>query len=217
MAKIEDGVPGATLAAVDAGSKALRVSPRPLDALGHYRFAGTSGVLAGVPAASELFQFRWTDPQAVALVQFVRVRLLQMAAFTAPQELGIELFTATGVTAAGGGGSQLLSGAQSFKKRSSMPQSRVGELRIATTVALGAGTRALSPFPMLTQSGWAGGAGQTIVDSHLDMTSSALEYPLVLHQNESLIVRLGPAGAGAGGSIRFSVEMAWAEMAAASF
>lgn len=217
MAKIEDGASGAILAGVDAGSRALRVSPRPLDALGHYHFAGATGVLVSLTANAELFQFRWTDAQSVALIQFMRIRCTQITAFSAPQELSLELISATGFTAAGTGGTQLLPLAQSFKKRSIMPQSRLNEIRIATTAGLGVGTRNPAPTPLLNQFGWAGGAGQTVLDATLDLTNSALEYPLVLHQNEGIAVRLGQAGMGAAGTLRVSVDMSWAEIAATGF
>lgn len=217
MAKIEDGASGAILAAVDAGNKALRISSRPLDCLGHYRYSGATGILGGMGAYSELFQLRWTDPDVLALVQFVRVSCIQIAPFTTPQELGVEVRTTQSVTEGGAGGWQLLPTAQSFKKRSDMPQSRAAELRIATTGPLGVGTRVVSPFPMLSQYGWAGGAGQTIVDTSMDLSSGGAEYPLVLMQNESLIVRNGPTTLAAGGSARFCVEVAWAEIAAESF
>lgn len=216
MAKIEDGASGAILAGVDAGSRALRVSPRPLDGFGHYRFAGVTGILAAVPANSEIFQFRWTDAQAVGLLQFLRIRCTQVAAFSAPQELSLELIASTGFVAAGTGGTQWLPTAQSFKKRSIMPQSRVNELRIATTAALGPGPRSLAPTPLLCHFGWAGGVGQTVIDTTLDLTSSSVEYPFVLHQNEGIAVRFGQTGMGAVGTVRISVEMAWAELAASS-
>jgi hypothetical protein len=217
LAKIEDGASGSILAGVDAASKALRVSPRPLDALGHYRFAGATGILSAIAPNSELVQFRWTDAQAVALLQFVRIRCTQVAAFTAAQELSLELINSTGMTAPGTGGTQWLPTAQSFKKRSTMPQSRANEIRMATTTALGLGTRSLAPTPLLCHFGWAGGAGQTVMDITLDLTSSALEYPFVLHQNEGVAVRLGSTGMGSGGSVRICVELAWAEIAAAAF
>ena len=217
MAKIEDGASGAILASVDAGSRALRVSPRPLDAFGHYRFAGATGNLSALVANSEIFQFRWTDAQSVALLQFMRIRCTQLTAFSAAQEISLELMGATGFTAAGSGGTQFLPTAQSFKKRSVMPQSRANEIRIATTAALGTGTRSLAPSPLLCHFGWAGGVGQTVIDSTLDLTSSALEYPLVLHQNEGIAVGLGQLGMGAAGTLRVSVELAWAEIAPAGF
>ncbi len=217
MAKIEDGASGAILAGVDAGNRALRVSPRPLDGFGHYRFAAATGPLAGLAANSEVFQFRWTDAQAVALLQFLRIRCTQLTAFSAPQELCLEAIASSSFTAPGTAGAQWLPTAQSFKKRSIMPQSRVNELRIATNTALGAGSRSLAPTPLLCHFGWAGGAGQTVIDSTLDLTSSALEYPLVLHQNEGIAVRLGQLGMGSVGTVRISVELAWAEIAAAGF
>lgn len=217
MAKIEDGASGAILAGVDAGSRALRVSPRPLDALGHYRFAGATGALASLTAGAEIFQFRWTDAQAVALLQFMRIRCTQITAFTAAQEVSLELMGSTGFTSPGTGGTQWLPTAQSFKKRSTMPQSRLGEIRIATTTGLGAGSRSLAPSAWQCHFGWAGGAGQTVLDTTLDLTSSALEYPLVLQQNEGIAVRLGQVGMGSAGSMRISIELAWAEIAAAGF
>ena len=97
-----------------------------------------------------------------------------------------------------------------------MPQSRVNELRLATTAALGPGTRSLAPTPLLCHVGWAGGAGQAVIDTTLDLTSSSVEYPFVLHQNEGIAVRFGQTGMGAVGTVRISVEMAWAELAASS-
>lgn len=216
MAKIEDGASGAILAGVDAGSRALRVTPRPIDALGHYRIAGSTGAFSTLAGYSELLQFRWSDSTSLALIQNIRFRLVQLSAFTTPQEMSLELITAQSYTQSGGGGFTTIGSTPTFRKRASFPVSRVGDLRYSNTAALILGNRTTAANPIMTQAAFAAGPG-TVIDGVLEMPGGSAEYPLVLAQNEGFILRLGQTSMGAGGTARLLFELAWTEVSAGTF
>lgn len=216
MAGIEDRNNPNSRLAVESTLGSAAVSQRPMQAAGYYRWAGVSGLVTGVVASGELFQLRWTDPNYLALIQFLRVRTTVVTAFTAAQELINEVVLATGFTGAGTGGTQILANGANLMKRSNFPQSKVQELRIATTAALGAGTKSLNTHSIGAMHGWAGAQGQTPIDLVMDMTNSA-DMPIVLLQNEGLIIRNGATAMGAAGVVKVSVEIAWAEKLVAEY
>lgn len=214
MAKIEDGTTGSILAAVDSPTNALLVQPRIRKGLGHYNFAGATGLLMALGANSEIFQFRWADAPSAAQITGLRVQATLTAAFTTAQEVVFDAFQTTGFTTAGSGGTQVLPAATSFKKDSAMPTSRLNEIRIATTNALVTGNRALSPHPFLSRSAWAGAVGASLIDLNIDLSASANEHPIILRQNEGIALRLGAIAMGSVGTFRMHVSLSWTEFLA---
>jgi hypothetical protein len=106
-----------------------------------------------------------------------------------------------------------------LKKRSNMPDSKVADLRIATTAALGAGTKTLSNAALLVSAGKTLAAGVTVQDAAFEETldfTSSLDDPVVFSQNEGLSVRNAVA-LGAGGTVRASIQIAWAEFTNAQY
>ena len=216
MAKIEDAL-GTVLARVDATQQALRVTPRPMQAAGYYRFASVTGLLTAVAAQGELMQFRWASVTHLALIQQLRVRAICTTAFTAAQEVGYNAATVTGWTVNGTGGTDIVPNASNLMKRTSFPQSQVASLRFATTAALGAGTKTIFGTNFWEKNGYAAAVGAEIVNHSADMTDGGAEYPIVLQQNEGIILRNGPTAMGAAGLVKLSVEIAWAEVLIADF
>lgn len=219
MAKFEDGVNSAILGGVDNAFKAQRSSMRPPEALGYYRWSGVSGLVTAVAASGELAQFRWSDASNVALIQWLRVRFVLTTAFTLAQEMIVEALPCTAWSAAGSGGTRITPTATSLMKRSSFPQSKVAanDIGISTTGALTAGTKTIGGTAIIAQHGWAGAVGATVIDVICDMSDGGAEYPLVLLQNEGLIIRNGATAMGAVGVGKLSVEIGWAEMSLAQF
>lgn len=207
---------GGAAAEVDPVFDGLRVTQFPVECLGGYRYSGVSGLVTGVAANGELFQMRWSDTANLALIDYVRVRSTLTTAFTAAQELIHEIILAAAWSVSGTGGTAITPSATNLAKRSSFPQSKIGDMRIASTAALGVGTKTLYGNALAAQHGWAGAQGQTAIDLTIDLTNGGAEYPVVLAQNEGLVIRNGVA-MGAGGVMKTSVEIAWREIAASKF
>lgn len=216
---------GGTVAEVDgAGFRAIRTTPRPTEfgALGHYKASVVTGSMtAGLASNSEIFQFRWTDATRLAVITKVALDgLIATTAFAAGQIL----FTSTvarSFSGAGTGGNTLSLTGNNQKMRTSMGSSLLGELRYASTSALGAGTKTLDAgfVGQINSHSSAGtGAATPIIGNQylpsLDLFTpdpGAGEHPLVLAQNEGLVIRATVPGTGVwilGMTIR------WAEVAA---
>lgn len=133
-------------AQVDRSHQASRVSLRPLehDAGGHYRVASRSGALtsATVTAGGPLFAFRWTTAGFVALIHRVRAQYVPTVAFTAQQELGLDMVRVSSWTTADTAGTNLT---PTLMRKSMMadPNGGTTNLQIATTTILTAGVRAV--------------------------------------------------------------------------
>lgn len=179
---------------VEANTRALRVIPKPLDigAFGSYRAEAVTGTMAaGIGAASEILQFRWTDATRAAYVRQVIVSMTSLGTgFTAGVGL-FEMLVARSFTVAGtGGGTLTLAALQ--KMATSFGSSLVGEIRIATTAALGAGTKTLDTYA-IASLGWV--IPVTVSYQCLPTASlftpdlGASEHPLILKTNEGFVVR----------------------------
>jgi hypothetical protein len=223
MAVIEGGS-SAVLAGVGAeAAKGVHVIGKPQDygSLGHYRFAGVTGAIAaGMAANGELLQFRWTDTTRFALIQ--RIYAVGMRATTAfaAGTIDIKATIARSWTASGSGGTALTLTGDNNQLRTSMGASLVGDMRISTTAALGAGTKTLDTqdIGMITthSSGGVGSATPIIGSIYLPTTTlfecdvSSGEHPVVLAQNEGVVVRATVPGTGVW---NLGIGIAWAEVA----
>lgn len=113
---------------------------------GAYLYGARTGIIAaGLAGASELFQFRWNNPQHYALIKRVRISAsVSTTMFAAGVPCEVHMFRASAWSAAGTGGTAIAPVAL-LKASSAMPNSRLvsGNARIATTAALGVGTKTL--------------------------------------------------------------------------
>lgn len=227
MAVFEGGVSG-SLAEVGVGAGVpLHTVNRPVPhgALGHYRIAATTGTLAAaLAAAAQLFYVRWTDATRLMVVTRLKVSFQCLTPFTAATltDFGFDLFKATAVSA-GGIGTDLGALAKT-RMRTSMGASLLdvaGSMRISTTAALTALTT-LDALPIAQSVGGsqtvnpaAGTEEARVNDPTLlfapDIASG--ECPLILAQNEGLVVRNRAVWPAAGTGI-VQVEMSWAEVTA---
>lgn len=212
MASIHD-VSGTNFAKVDQAMGAMRVSTWPQQCLGEYRFGQSTGLMTAIAANGEIAQFRWTNATRLAVVKFIRVRYAVITGFTAAQELGFDIIGSVNFTVSGTGGTAVTPGTQNLKKRQSYADSLVTDLRIATTAALGAGTKTLSNASYGASAAKTLAAAATVQDASfettVDMTNSS-DGPIVLAQNEGISIR-NSVLMGAGGTVRATVEIAWAE------
>lgn len=179
---------------------AQRVTIRPMDhgSLGAYSYGGFTGILpAALAANSEIFQFRWTDATRLCVINGVKISaVVSTTFFAAGVPVQIDLIKSTSWSAAGTGGTAI-SPAALLKKRTNMGSSLVasGDIRIATTAALGAGTKTLETYARasLVAAGpiTASLNGEIIAPGTLLYEADVEhgEHPLTLVQNEGFSVR----------------------------
>ena len=214
---------GGTVAEVDGTSyRALRSTVRPTDAglLGHYRWGGFTGILpAALGANSEIFQFRWSDATRICMITEVNISAaVSTTMFAAGVPIQLDMVKATGWTVQGTLGTGITMGAAN-KKRTSMGSSLMaaGDMRIATTAALGAGTKTLeansvstlvAAAPITASLNGAIFGKTTLTDS--DMASG--EHPFILATNEGLVLR--SVAVPATGTWTLAVTLKWMELTA---
>ena len=213
---------GTNLQEVDTTFNAGRVSVRPLDpgAQGTYSFGGFTGILpAALSANSEVFQFRWTDATRVAVIQNVAITAsVSTTFFAAGVPVQVDLVKSTSWSAAGTGGTAIAPAAL-LKKRSTFASSLVasGDLRIATTAALGAGTKTLETLSLAAVC--AGGPITSSLNGTIFPPGTLLwgslgndgMHPLVLTQNEGFSIR--SVAVPATGTWTMGVTVEWVELA----
>ena len=224
---------GATtdLATITPTFKALRGENRPLDhgALGHYRYSDKTGTLAAALAAGAvIFAFRWGDTN-LAAINWLRVRFQANVLFTAAAaNLSLSATIGRTYTASHTGGTAATSSGNNLKLRTSFPTSKIntnGDIRIATTAALGGGTVTADAHPFAYggpgRANYVNTAAGTEVIynnnpiGNIDYSARVAdaEHPIVLAQNEGILVRnvvVWPAA----GTGEVSVEIGWTEIAA---
>lgn len=172
--------------------------PTDTDTLGQYSWGGFTGVLpAALGAGSEIFQFRWTHATNLAAIRKVRISAcVSTTFFAAGVPVQIDLMKATAWTVAGTLGTAIAPAAM-LKRRTSMGSSFVvsGDMRIATTAALGAGTKTLESLALaaVAAPGPITGSlnGQIIAPGTVlwEAEVGDGEHPLVLATNEGFVIR----------------------------
>lgn len=216
---------GANGTVVQAGTEhqSLRVEARPIDAagLGSYGIAGLTGILpAALGANSEIFQFRWTDATRLCLIRKIRISAcVSTTFFAAGVPVQIDAIKATAWTAQGTGGTAPTIAAN-LKKRTAMASSLIaaGDIRIASTAALGAGTKTLesTAFAAIAAPGpiTASLNGQIIAPATILWQSEVSdgEHPIVLAQNEGFVIR--SVAVPATGTWMAGFEVQWIETTA---
>jgi len=234
MAGLQIQGAGGSVAEVGAfASKPLHTVVKPQDygALGHYRAVLTTGTIAaGMAANGELVQMRWVDATRLCILQEVSVlefRNITTAFAAGPYNFNVT--RATGWSADGtGGGTVSVTDPQLQVRAASMGASLFSTgFRLATTAALGAGTKTLDTLPMGACFGNTGStpaiaqmyipAGSPVTGyggpgvelMHPDI--GAGEHPVVLAQNEGITVR---ATVPATGTWIASFLVKWAEVTA---
>lgn len=206
----------ANILEVEANTKAARVTLRPEDygSLGIYSVAGATGALTGFTALSEMFSFRWGDTTRFALVKRVVISAGIATALGAAGAFTFHLFTARSFTASQTGGSSILpSGNQNKLRTTGMGTTLATSIRIATTAALGAGTKTNDTNPIgtiVTASALA--AGSQILAPYAIWEAKPGEHPLLLAQDEGLVLQASSPSAT--GTWTIGVRMDWTEITA---
>lgn len=154
MAGIQlQGASGAVAEVGAAASSPTHVSAKPhsYGALGHYRAVLTTGTIAaGMAANGELVQMRWVDATRFCLIQ--QVTVLEFRNITTAFAAGVYQFNVIRSTAwsadGSGGGVVSVTDPQLQLRPPTMGASLFSTgFRLATTAALGAGTKTLDTLP----------------------------------------------------------------------
>ena len=206
------------VAEVDANRCQLAVSrPADVGALGSYSALVSTGTMAaGLAAAAPIFSVRWLDSSGkLMIVKRVSVAVTNAGtAFTAGVGF-IDVAVARAFTASDTGGAAVTLTGNNCKRRTSFGTSLIAgtEMRIATTGTLTAGTRTVDGNAV---AGIRFSVSATASVVMLPMTllwcpdTGAAEYPLILAQNEGVILR---ATVPATGTWTGDVTVDWMEVA----
>lgn len=185
------------------------------NATGIYSAAVLSGtVAAGLAADSEILQFRWTHATNLCLIHEVTLDGLDGSSTAFTAGFGrVYLTIARSFSAAGTGGNTATLTTNNGKLRTSMSTTALGELRSASTAALGAGTKtldALSIGQVALAFGTAASVNYVPTPSKLFNTDGVNSHPIVLAQNEGIVLR---ATVPATGTWQFGATIKWSEVA----
>lgn len=211
MAAINDPNIAANIGRVGMGSgmvwtpQHVSAGPIPVGNGGAYRLSMTSGTIAAsLGANSELFQFRYTTSNSrVALIHGISVSAAMIAtpaASTTPVNISLRATLARAWTADGTGGTAATMTGNNQKLRTSHATAEAG-LRMATTAALGAGTKTLDAQDI----------GSVVAGIYFDLAAGdvanilipysnlmgefagSLGFPIVLAHQEGFVIRSGAA------------------------
>jgi hypothetical protein len=179
--------------------------------------------LGGVAAGGLVFSFRWNPSTTtnLCMIRRVEVGFATTTAFTAAQSVQYSMQIARSFTASDTGGTSLsLAQANTGKMRTTMPSSAftsTGNIQIASTGAMSAGTRTLDSYPIAYAAtfGPAASAIPTVMPITAMYQHQSGDYPLILANNEGFIVS-NVIAMGAAGIINLTVNVEWMELSATS-
>lgn len=157
--------------------------------LGSYSMGAVSGTIgAGLSAGSPVYSYRYTG-QNYSVVRRVDISAGDSAtAFTAGFG-NCQMFAARAFTASDTGGTSSTITGNNGKLRTSLPPTQLGNLQIANTGTMTAGTRTLDTTPLASLSfGIQATAGvQLFANTIFD--ARATQQPLVLANNEGFVIQ----------------------------
>lgn len=218
------GATSANIAEVEANTRALRTTLREKDygALGIYAVGGTSGLMATpLGTNSTIFSFRWAPATAGRLCLIHKV-LFSAGCDVTAFAIGLAHFhlrRVVGFSVADSGGTSLVpSGSMNKLRTTGMGTTQVADIRISSTAGLTAGTRTLigaqtTQFLPLASAMGATQAtiGRPLIPPTYLVNRRPGEFPLILGDNQGLILMNGNNTFPATGTWRFSVSVVWQE------
>jgi hypothetical protein len=218
MAIIQSGASSTTLLTVDPTMLAIRTSEHPPEILGAYQMTLTSGALTTVAAGATVFSFRWAPSTTTQLcmIRRVEVGFSTITAFGTAQSLQYSMQIARQWTTADTvGTTALFTQTNTGKFRTTMPTSAFaggGQITIATTGAITAGTRTLDTQAIATVQGQSTAIGTVLTATPIYQHQPG-DYPIIFANNEGFILN-NVQLMGATGVINLTVNVEWFEMAA---
>jgi hypothetical protein len=223
MALIQSGVSGSTLMTVDPTYTAARAALRPVEQLNTYGASAQSGQIATPAAGGYVFNMRFAAGSAgqaqYALIQKVQVSAAILGvAVTTSQEVALGLMMLRNYTANETAALAIAVTGSNGKYRTSLPTSQIatnGQLQIANTTAITGGTRTADSAPISIVSSTSGTAiGTTSIPLSTLYEWNGVSTPIVLANNEGFAIQNMIAWAT--GSVRFTVNVTWTEVATTS-
>jgi hypothetical protein len=216
------GVYEAAKQQVDLTHQAARVSLRPpeVGVYGSYSIALVSGVMAaGLAAGSPIFAFRWSSSSVLGIVRRVRITGGTDATAFAQGSTIFDLIRATAFTIQDTGGAVISLAGKSQARATrfaasqiQIPATATGNIAIANTGTLTAGTRTLDSNPLSILIGSAGAVPANFPVPQPGLLwdeSTPNKQPLELMQSEGFVIR---ATVPATGTWKFGVEVDWDEV-----
>jgi len=160
---------------------------------GAYALSMKTGLIAvGIAANGLIGAFRWTHASKLALIRQIRMQAFPTTSPTTAQQWGLNAVIGRVYTASHTGGTALTLTGNEFKKRTSYASTQAGDIRIATTAALGGGTVTPDAMPFVEQIKWelvgAATVQRNLIDIELDMRDAG-KHPIILAQNEGILFR----------------------------
>ena len=221
MAIIQSGVSGSTLMTVDPTYTAGRIAIRPIEQLGSYLYGGRTGAYTGAGANTPIFSMRFVAGSAgsaqIAIIQRITINWVLTTAFGTAQEIAFGAYVARSFTGSDSGGTQIVVSGNNQKNRTSAQTSQIassGDMRIASTAALTAGTRTLDSAAFSVTNGY---AGTTLLSTGTQPLSQVIMYenfagdtPIVLQSNEGIVIN-NLVALGATGVMTVAVNIEWTE------
>jgi len=196
--------------------------------LGIFRIAAVTGLTTGMAGGATIFSARFAPAGTVfarAIITDLRIKAQLVTPFTAIQEYGAAAYIARSFTASDSSGTSILPTALNNNLASVMPAwtTAFTDMRVAAAGAVTAGTRTLDANPFLylpaAQVLVAASAAQGYTETQLGPISDQRFGPNLQGQtggtatNAEGIVVTVPVAQGAGGTVRYCIEMEWYEYA----
>lgn len=223
------GLNGDTLNIDGNGAASVVVKPWNFGVLGTYRMSEQSGGITGTGVVSNapLFSLRWGDAAGrLMVITRLRASLTVLTLFATAQELLLDMKVARGFTASDSAGTQLTGSGNDSKLKTSMGASLLyahGDVRIAAATLLTAGTRTLDARVFAI--------GNPTYDRHVNVAAGTPElpqpnpavvefapnlangeFPLILAENEGVLIRHAAATFLATGVVRMTIDLSWMEV-----
>jgi hypothetical protein len=202
---------GTRIVDAEVALKNMRVGIFPVDG-NHYSVFSSTGATTGLGAGSSIFSFRNISTNVI-IVTSVSLTATATTGFTAAQRLGAAITVCRNWTVSDSGGTAIALTGNTNKLRTSQTTVTSIDCRIATTVAITAGTRTIDTFPVDGAYGFvaaaAAGVGVIIPPVELYINNES-PHPLVLAQNEGIIITL-PVAMGAGGVVSWDITLKFIE------
>lgn len=212
----------------------LRVYNHPPNVLGCYMVNGRTGTYSGQAAGAPLLSFRWTSSTAFAVIMRVGVAVATTVVATVAGNVERELIIARSFTVSDTGGTAVTLTGNNQKMRTSQATSLVGDLRFGQPLT--AGTRTLDAAPVSSVTAWlptlflgydlgSGGSYTPVAATNsqglggigllpLLNATTGQDYPIVLAQNEGIIVRIGKDPQPTSATQQTYVQLSWCEVSA---
>jgi hypothetical protein len=199
---------------IEPARQAGRVCDQPWEVIGWQSVGAASGAMTGIVVNAPVFSLRNISTKLL-LVRRVGIGFVVATGFTAAQHVSFGLAVARAFTASDAAGTAIALTGSNAKHRTVLATPSSLDMRISAAAALTAGTRTLDANDIGMQGGWAAAAtaGQIIAPSMNNLLSHDTgDYPLVLAQNEGLIISARDAlGAVGVGRLYVNIEFAEAD------